>query len=298
MLSVFNYLKRPEYVLHPRQVFRRFRRFSKEPERIETVTLPWRAQVRVHPHENVGSSIYYYGIFDRIVPEAIHRLTDPGELAVEIGANIGQNCSLMALKVGSSGRVIAFEPHPEIFQELQNNAALWPAPVKRVIELEKIALGENSGEAFLADGSEFSYNRGSAALCESEKGSGRRFKVALRRLDEYLPPQINVGVCKIDVEGHELSVLKGAVGTLARRGIRDIIFEDFNPMFSPPAQFLQQHGFMIFEMTGGWWKPVLTPVRPGLQPPQGFSFNYLATLDPERARQRFKKGGWRCLMYW
>lgn len=263
---------------------------------IEVVKLPWGAAVGVHVAENVGAGIFYYGIFDRIVPETIYRLLDNNEIALEVGANIGQNCSLMAKKVGMNGRVIAFEPHPEIFEELKANMNRWDAPIKASLQLENVAVGSADSEACLADGPEFHRNRGSAALCEQAADSTRTFKVLVRKLDNYIPPQMSVGVCKIDVEGHELSVLKGAAQALGRKAIRDIIFEDFNPMPSPVGRLLQNHGFSLFQLTSAWLKPLLTPVSGGTQPPPGFSYNYLATLDPQRAVKRFQRPGWRCLM--
>jgi len=297
MLNILNYLRRPEYLFRPRQVLRRFRRIWRPVQAEEVVELPWGAQVKVRPNENIGSEIYYYGIFDRVVPESIYRLTDKNELTIEVGANIGQNCSLMAFQASSGGRVIAFEPHPEIFQELKANANRWPEKTRRNLQLENVALGETAGEAWLTNGSEFEHNRGSAALSDSAPANNRGFKVNLRQLDDYLRETESVGACKIDVEGHELSVLKGATRALSRKAIREIIFEDFSPMFSPTAQFLQKHGFTIFRLIASWWKPVLVEVHPEAKPEKGFSYNYLATLDPQRAKTRFATGGWRCLMF-
>lgn len=298
MPSILNYLKRPEYIFRPQQVFQRFRHIGKRPQPVERVTLPWGATVSVHPTENVGSDIYHYGIFDRIVPETIYRLTDPGELTIEVGANIGQNCSIMAYKTGPQGRVIAFEPHPEIFEELKSNVALWPKTIAQTLQLEQIALGDTNAEAWLSDGPEFRHNRGGASLSPNipASDSGRKHRVAVRRLDEYLAAPTKAGVCKIDVEGHELSVLHGAEPALSRHAIRDVIFEDFSQMPSPVADFLARHSYTLFRLTASWWKPRLTEVRPGDKPPAGFSYNYLATSDPQRAKARFQSGGWRCLM--
>ena len=297
--SVFNYLKRPEYIFRPRQALNRFRRMGKGIPSIARVSLPWGALVDVRPNDNVGSDIFYFGIFDRIVPEAIYRLADAGELLLEAGANIGQNCSLMVHKAGPKGKVIAFEPHPEIFEELKSNAALWPEKTKSSLQLENVALADKTGEAWLSDGSHFHHNRGTASLSQSEEptgDSGRRYKVMVRQLDEYLPAPLTVGVFKIDVEGHELSVLKGAADALARGAIRDIIFEDFSSTSSPTVEYLRQHRFTVFQLTASWWKPKLTEAASTLNPSAGFSYNYLATTDPNRARARFQPGGWRCLM--
>ncbi len=294
-MNVLKYLKRPEYLLRPRQVLNRLIRIGKEVPPAAQVTLPWGATVKVFPNENVGSDIFYFGIFDRIVPETIYRLADKAELAVEAGANIGQNCSLLAYRTGQGGRVIAFEPHPEIFEELKSNLNQWPESIRRNVQLENVALGDSIGHAWLAESAEFNTNRGGASISNESSAPGRRHKVSIRTLDEYLPAPAKVGVCKIDVEGHELAVLKGAQQTLQRRAIRDIIFEDFNPKPSPVTEFLTQHGFAIFELHEAWLKPRLAPMNLG-NAPAGFSSNYLATLDSERAWKRFRAPGWRCLL--
>jgi len=280
-------------------VLSRLRRIGKEKPPTASVTLPWGLTVKVRTNENVGSDIFHYGIFDPIVPETIYRLAEEGEVAVEVGANIGQNCSLMAFKSGPRGRVIVFEPHPEIFQELKFNASLWPDKTKRTIQLEDCALGETTGEAWLVDGAEFDHNRGSASLCDGEPktGQGGKYKVPVRRLDEFLTTPMAVGVCKIDVEGHELSVLKGAEQALSRRAIRDIIFEDFNPKPSAVTEFLTRNGFTIFELHETWIKPSLTPMNlENVSCARSFSSNYLATLDAARAIKHFRSPGWRCLL--
>ena len=156
------------------------------------------------------------------------------------------------------------------------------------------------GTATLMDGPEFLTNRGSASLTsETSNGiAGRKFDVAVKTFDSYQSEFGPIGVCKIDVEGHELSVLKGASQILSQKGMRDLIFEDFNAMPSPVARLLEGQGFTIFRMGERWLKPVLTPISNAPTPAGGFSYNYLATLQPERAVARFRSPGWRCLLSW
>lgn len=288
MLNPLRFFSKPEYLFRPRQVIRRLRRIGKARPELIDVTLPWGSVVTVHTGENVGADIYYYGIFDPIVPEAIWRLLDSGETALDVGANIGQNTSLMAVRATGVGYVVAFEPHPTTFQELHRNVAAWSKNCLAPIHLENLALGLKDGEASLSATTYLS----SATL--NQKGNG--IKVPVRRLDSFLTDKKAVGVCKIDVEGHELDVLQGAEETLRRRGIRDIIFEDFGEKPSAVTQFLQKHGFTIFELHGTWLKPRLVPLREGNSSASGFMFNYLATLDSARASFRFRIPGWRCLL--
>jgi predicted KAP-like P-loop ATPase len=66
--------------------------------------------VEIDPISHVGEDILNLGVYDRVVAEAIFRLLDPSEQAIDVGANIGQNVSIMALVAGRRGRVVAFEP--------------------------------------------------------------------------------------------------------------------------------------------------------------------------------------------
>jgi FkbM family methyltransferase len=297
MLNPLNFFSRPEYLFRPRQIIRRFQRIGKTRPELLDVKLPWGAVVTVHTGENIGAGIYYYGIYDKVVSEAIWRLLDHGEIAVDVGANIGQNCSLMAVRAGVNGRVLAFEPHPEIFGELKRNYDQWQKCGFPTIQFESVALGKTAGETTLVTTEEFSTNRGSAALA-NDVSEGNGMKVQVRQLDKYLGDVESVGVCKIDVEGHELAVLQGAEEILRRRGIRDIVFEDFHLKPSVTTEFLQQHGFTVFELHDGWLKPRLIPLRDGEPRKPGFMFNYLATLNVARTLWRFRVPGWRCLLGW
>src|SRR5262245_30401299 len=119
--SVRSFAK-PEYLLRPSQLWRRLQwHFAPANETYISVRLPWGAQIRVRPTDVIGSAIAKLGLFDLLVSESLFRLCDVGELALDIGANIGQMTSLMAVKVGPSGTVLAFEPHFEIFSELAFN---------------------------------------------------------------------------------------------------------------------------------------------------------------------------------
>jgi FkbM family methyltransferase len=288
VLNLLNYFRRPEYIWRPRQVIRRFSRIGKKPSEIEDVTLPWGAEIRVRTEENVGADIYYYGIFDPIVPEAIWRLLDSGETAVDVGANIGQNASVMAFRAAVAGCVIAFEPHPITFEELQRNVTGWGSNHFASIHLENVALGSEDGQASLAV-------TGYVSGARLTRG-GNGVKVPVRRLDNFLQDKKTVGVCKIDVEGNELDVLQGAEQTLRRRGIRDIIFEDFLKKPSPVTELLSSYSFTIYELHKSWLKPCLVNLKNGRASRAGFSYNYLATLEPTRVVARFRSPGWKCLM--
>jgi FkbM family methyltransferase len=296
-------LATPEYLYRPSQLLLRLRRLftgvvagtERVPE-LDRVRMPWGQTIEVRPREVIGAAIWWYGLFDLIVTEAICRLLDEGETALDIGANLGQMTSLMRAQAGASGKVVSFEPHPTLFNELSVIAR--ETPVGRPLapaEAHQAALSDREGEAYLDLGNQWEGNRGLAKVV-GDAGNNSRLKIQLTTLDRVLPPETRIGVCKIDVEGHELAVFQGAARIFQERRMRDIIFEDFKPYPSPVHQFLSGQGFTLLSLHSKLWRPYLQPVR---EVPVQFStrdgVNYLATLDPERATRRFQSSGWRVL---
>jgi FkbM family methyltransferase len=279
-------------------IIHRFRRTWRPPAEFETITLPWGSTIRIKPAEVIGSNIWSYGVFDMMVTEAICRLLDTGETGLDIGANIGQMTNLMRLKAGHGGRIISFEPHPELFGELKYNIETLPVPANSaLVELQNLALSDGSGEGLLDVGTVWSSNRGAGKIVSaSTTDTTSLVAVKLASLDQVLGDETHVGICKIDVEGHELQVFRGATQLLAKRRLRDIIFEDHVKYPSPVHKLLLDHGFTLLSLHRKLWGPRLIPASPQTTfNEQKEGKNYLATLDPARAAQRFKPAGWQSL---
>lgn len=297
-MTLLKAFKKPEYVFRPRQVFIKLGRTlrpTREP--FEDVTLPWGARIRICPSEHIGSRIWHRGVFDLVTLEAIARLVDPGDTTLDIGANIGQMTTLMSQCAGPRGRVLAFDPHPEVFSLLSENAhRLKQNPKYAGIVLHNLALSDREGEATLDLGSSWAANHGLARLADSESTGTHRIKVRVATLDSIVGPAAHVGFGKLDVEGHELKVLKGASALLREHRIRDVIFEDLGPYPGPVQQHFVDLGYTLFALDGRLNRPVLSP---NWQAPEFDGdlegADFLATLDPERAIARFQKNGWRVL---
>lgn len=256
--------------------------------------MPWGAKIRVDPIENVGCEIHNYGIFDKIVLECIARLLDLGETSMEISANIGQDCLPIAAITVSLGHVIAFEPHPEIFKELEFNCVNSLKGKWARMQLEALPLFDISGEHNLFTSEGIETNRGSASL-QQAKNRQTATKVNGRPRDDYVNQSAKVHVYKIDVEGCELNVMPGGQRALGNKVFRDIIFEDFSPQPSSVTLFLQAFGFTIFELHQAWLQPHLRPIPfSGFYGTKGSYYNFLATLEPARAIERFRVTGWHC----
>ena len=286
-------IKRPEYVLRPRQLWRRLRRDAILAR--NQVRLAWELPIEVALPSHVGTDIRNLGIYDRVVAEAICRLLDDGEQAFDIGANIGQNVSLMALMAGKRGRAVAFEPGPRAWSILSRNLEAWSQYDLAPIAAVQKAVSSRIGTARLHEYVDI----GQCSLEDHPPGErtpleGSGVEIELTTLDSFVPSGADVGLIKIDVEGHELSVLEGARRLLEQKRIRDIVFEDFPEQPSPVTLCLQAAGYVVFWLATTWSKPVLGTLKERassvIEVP-----NFLGTLDPDRALARFQSTGWRCL---
>ncbi|MGD2181245.1 FkbM family methyltransferase [Lusitaniella coriacea] len=295
-MAFLDYLNRPEYVLRPIQIYRRLMRpVGQEVREFQQVLLPWGVSMRIcpYPEEVIERSLWIMGIYDLCLSEALWRLIDPQAVVLDIGANIGYMTSIMAHRTGEGGRVIGFEPNPEVYEELRQNLAQWQEEKGwNWIELRAIALSNKIGVGTLGIPSQ---NRGMAAILETETVPGQQtYTVTTQTLDSFWKSSDTIGVLKIDVEGHELKVFEGATQLLRQQKIRDILFEEHQYYPSPATDFLERYGYTIFRVWKGFWKPVLYPATYNAvhrwEPP-----NYLATIDPERAKERFKARGWQVL---
>lgn len=291
-------LCKPEYVCRPGQAFRRVRRALAPRHRAHVVNLPWGLALGLAPRDMIARSILRNDVFDLVLSESVWRLLDPDELALDIGANIGYVTSIMAARVGPPGAVMSFEPHPVLAEELRGNVERWGGSEHTApVTVRSTALSDHSGSGELMLPSDWERNRGRASVRtpgSAAPDTASRCTITLERLDDVLGSDVRVGVAKLDVEGHELSVLRGAESLLRRGAVRDIVFEDFGEYPTPPMRLLEAHGYTIFSLAKEFRGPRLgTPDRRGVfwrNPP-----NYLATRDSTRASARMSARGWAVL---
>jgi FkbM family methyltransferase len=137
----------------------------------------------------------------------LRKLLRAGDTIVDIGANVGSHAIPLAKSLGATTQVHAFEPHPRVFAQLQANARLNRLPN---LHLYNLALGDHAGEVAFTDVRSDDYNR------VLPNGAGA-LTVPMTPLDDFTPlAQASITLVKIDVEGYELFVLRGAEATLTR----------------------------------------------------------------------------------
>jgi FkbM family methyltransferase len=283
--------------MRPGQLVRRLALARKPlPDAFVTTELPWGAEMDVLPREAVGSSIWRTGVFELPVSETIARLLDPGELAVDVGANVGYMSGLMARRVGTDGEVIAFEPHPGLCNVLTSNATRWGAQGSLgEVTVKELALSNRAGQRSLTIPEGFRGNMGTATLERGAVGSAQKsIHVRATTLDQELGER-SVALLKLDVEAHELAVLQGARRLLARGAIRDLIFEENERLPTPVSELLESAGFTLFGLEQRLLGPRLVAATSERARPLWDAPTYLATRSPARAVERMRSRGWSLL---
>lgn len=168
--------------------------------------------------EGIDFSIWLLGSFERSSRAAYARLVEPGATVLDIGANVGAHTLPLARRVGAQGRVVAFEPTASAFAKLQRNVGLNPELASRV-RLERMALGELRDTAAPAQlYSSWPLRQAAAAQHASHRGVLAATEGArATTLDAFLEAAgiERVDFIKLDVDGHECSVLRGAAATLS-----------------------------------------------------------------------------------
>lgn len=162
----------------------------------------------------IGRSLDVYGEYSEGEVELFRQVIQPGNVVIEVGANIGAHTLFLAQQVGRSGVVIAFEPQRILFQTMCANLALNSVP--NVYTLQQ-AVGAKAGSVVIpAIDYTQENNFGGLSLGNYENGEG----VPLATLDGFNFPACSF--LKIDVEGMELDVLHGAERLL--RQFRPVIY--------------------------------------------------------------------------
>ncbi|QDV39647.1 FkbM family methyltransferase [Tautonia plasticadhaerens] len=226
------------------------------------------------------------------VPLAMRRLLRPGDLFIDIGANIGMIMLQGSQLVGPSGRVICFEPNPTCLDRLRRLASsndletLMVHPMalgSRDDTLKLTVIDDDPGMGTLA-GEGIPADRISAS-----------YEVPVRRGDDVLagldrPP----AVIKLDVEGFELEALQGLDQTLASH--RPAVLMEYHAdsliragaSQSKVVAFFEERGYLGYAMSTRRrmrrHRLVLTPISAEETGPTNCDALWIHRDDPRRDR--------------
>jgi FkbM family methyltransferase len=178
--------------------------------------------------EGIDFSIYLLGAFERSTVATLRELAKPGDVVLDIGANIGAHTLGLAKNVGATGKVYAFEPADFAFQKLLRNLALNPELEKRT-QASQVMLGSGTEKAPAGVYASWPLENVDSV---HPKHRGRFVSTegaVVDTLDRFVARHniSRINLIKMDVDGHELPVLQGGQSVLREQ--RPIIVMEMSP---------------------------------------------------------------------
>ena len=206
-------------------------------------------RMQLDPADFVSRTILETGEWEPESWQVMRAQLGNGATFVDVGAQIGYYSLKAAKVVGPSGHVIAIEPNPETLKKLNANVQASGANVT----VAPVACSD--AEAMLDLFAASAANTGETSLSKANAAQsgtvGNTYRVRARPLDDIVRESgvSRVDVIKVDVEGAEFLVLKGAQETLAKYHpmvLVEIIDRQLREMGSSAAElrlFLKGHGY-------------------------------------------------------
>ena len=152
---------------------------------------------------NVVDHLLYFGISDSDYTSILPQIK-AASVILDIGGNIGTTALYFA-SINQKCRILSFEPHPDTFKRAKENLGLNNF---KNVEVINIGLGERKEKLKLYEVNQ--YNPGMNRVLTGERNFPYK-EIFIEKLDDFLVEKgiSRVDIMKIDVEGFELSVLKG-----------------------------------------------------------------------------------------
>ncbi|GAB2939987.1 hypothetical protein GCM10027048_00260 [Hymenobacter coalescens] len=188
---------------------------KKYPTRIDSFTVGPYGTIRfanwenplVEPKSIAAENVEFYKKFLR-----------EGDVAIDIGANIGNMTVPLALVTGKTGLTLGFDPNPYVYEVLEENTKLNPD--KTNIDAYNFAISEQDGE-FYYNSSEASFNNGGISTEKSNRHGKYSLNVKIKgvNLQQFLQQHYadrlpRLKLVKIDTEGYDKEIIKSISGLL------------------------------------------------------------------------------------
>lgn len=192
-----------------------------------TASTRFGAQMHLDTRDIIQRYLYIFGTWEPHISNWISRRLKPGDLFIDIGANVGYYSLLAAHLVGAEGRVIAIEPSPSIRAKLQNNIDLNSY---RNIDVLGYAISSERGKIPFYMGPPESIGMSSMLQRDELTYEGEVECCPLGDLVDAETWQ-RAHIVKIDVEGAELEVVKSLLPLLPRAHPDLEIYVEISPQW-------------------------------------------------------------------
>ena len=260
-----------------------------------STTAPWGtcspekgAMIRVNLNDRIERQMWG-GCYEPHVQRSLGVLLSPGDVFVDIGAHIGYHAVVGAMLVGSQGRVFAFEADSGNFGRLQDHLAPFPW----CTAINKAVWSCGGAGVFERSSQPGESGWGTLTMVRDLK-CGDHVAIDTISLDDWLSENKlgSISAMKVDAEGSEVSIFRGAVEFLKRMRptvifeANDVVLRQANTSVLDLTEIFYGHSYRLFELGAG----TIEPLGRGEHP----QCSELLGLPEERARAtvaRFRQSG-------
>lgn len=224
--------------------------------------------------EGIDFAIYLIGSFENRTISSYKKILNEGDIAIDIGANMGAHTLHLAKAVGSTGEVLAIEPSIEIFAKLKENLRRNPLLESRIQTFQLMLMAEDHAKIpeniyarWPLKGSRYAHplHGGVAVSTQGAQIKSLDSMIASTDIDK-------VNLIKLDVDGYEFDVLVGAKETIKRH--KPAIIFEFSPYTSEERniepnkilEFFETMNYSFFYLDGRPYKNSkhgLPHIKPG-----------------------------------
>lgn len=234
--------------------------------------------------EGIDFSIWLLGVFEPSMVRQYSTLLRDGAVAIDVGANIGSHTLHLARAVGIRGRVVAVEPTDFAFAKLNRNIALNPDLEPRIAAVQAMLVERESPAVpdpvysswpLVGAGDKHPLHLGALKSCTGARSTSLDALVTMLRLER-------IDLIKIDIDGYECTMLRGAQRTLCRFRPRIVmelapyVLEERGASLGELLELLAGAGYALGDLASAASLP-LDAARLGRLIPRGGSINVLVT---------------------
>jgi len=195
--------------------------------------------------------------YEAILEAQYRKLIQPGAIIIDAGAHAGRHTRVFSELCGPAGHVLAIEPLPQQAMMLREHAFAN-------VEVLELALGDRSAEVpFIhAEGTPEESGLKARVFNHPDRASPRQIMVEMQTLDKIAAQLQRCDYIKMDLEGAELTALRGGVSTLSR--LRPVVSVEHGAAgyavygHGPDdlRAFAASHGYLMADLLGA---PAVTP---------------------------------------
>jgi len=242
----------PEFQAHPFNVSMRLVQWEWCRLKGKPVVMPlYDFKLKARPCDGVGRVLFYFREHGDDLFGFMEKYLKPGMTFVDVGANIGSHTLHASRLVGRTGKVFSIEADPKTFDLLQRN--IRSNGVTNAHLLNRCVSDKKAEVLFNVDSN--------SARSSLVRQGASQINLHADCLDDLLPSGLPVDLLKIDVEGAELLVLKGAARVFRDAPPRVVVFEASSNQ-SAIQGFLVSHGYRLykFDRSNACLREVASPV--------------------------------------